>query len=277
MTFSLFHCGSYYSVIQYFSALLPSASACAETVWASTDPGHRDWKPISSRILQPDFVHSLSKKNINTLALSRVCSDGHYPLSKGSFLGMMSDPDDWPEEAKNEISRLEFENDALQQEVGRLVAKIISLEGEDDQITDGDLKRKFGEIGANIEDWTTAIEVEFLQQGREFRQAFHQLLDDDAELRLLHRWGLLHSSHDRAEEFGKLYWLGQLDTCLKVILSRVIWQSLHSEIFAKTYPPGTQHDAANGLHYTTVAIRHGADGRLSEGQSQENQPIYKAG
>ncbi|OAA38392.1 hypothetical protein ISF_09890 [Cordyceps fumosorosea ARSEF 2679] len=176
----------------------------------------------------------------------------------------MSNPDDWPEEAKNEISRLEFDNDALQQEVGRSVAKIISLQGEDDQITDGDLKRRFEEICANIEDWTTAIEVEFLQQGREFRQVFHQILDDDPGRRFLYRWGLLEPLHDSAQEIGKLYWLGQLDTCIKVVLSRVIWQSLYAEVFVKTYPPGTRDDAANGLHYITDAIRHGADGRLNE-------------
>ncbi|TQV94209.1 hypothetical protein IF1G_07088 [Cordyceps javanica] len=174
----------------------------------------------------------------------------------------MSDPDDWPEEAKNEVSRLEFDNDALQQEVGRCVAKIISLQAEDDQITDGDLRRRFEKICANIEDWVTAIEVEFLQQGREFR-ALHQTLDDGPGRGFLYRWGLLERHHDRAEEIGKLRWLGQLDTCIRVVLSRFIWQSLYAEIFVKTYPPGTEEDAANGLHYITDAIRHGVDGRVS--------------
>ncbi|KAF1730463.1 hypothetical protein CRV24_009926 [Beauveria bassiana] len=177
---------------------------------------------------------------------------------------MMSHPDDWPEEAKNEISRLESANYALQQEVGLSVAKIISFQSEDDQIADGDLKRRFEEMCANIEDWTTAIEVEFLQQGREFRQAFHQLLDDDTGRRLLYCWGLLERPHDPGEEIEKLYWLGQLDTCIKIVLSRVIWQSLYAEVFIKTYPPGTNDDAAKGLDYITDAIRLGADGRPSE-------------
>ncbi|KAM3537671.1 hypothetical protein ARSEF1564_009416 [Beauveria bassiana] len=177
---------------------------------------------------------------------------------------MMSHPDDWPEEAKNEISRLESANYALQQEVGLSVAKIISLQSEDDQIADGDLKRRFEEMCANIEDWTTAIEVEFLQQGREFRQAFHQLLDDDPGRRLLYCWGLLERPHDPGEEIEKLYWLGQLDTCIKIVLSRVIWQSLYAEVFIKTYPPGTNDDAAKGLDYIADAMRLGADGRPSE-------------
>ncbi|XWW94800.1 hypothetical protein V2A60_002748 [Cordyceps javanica] len=183
----------------------------------------------------------------------------------------MSAPHDWPDEAKNGVARLEFDNDALQQEVGRCVAKIISLQAEDDQITDGDLRRRFEKICANIEDWVTAIEVDFLQKGREF-QVVRQLLDDNAGRRSLYRWGLLQRQHDHAEEIGKLRWLGQLDTCIKVVLSRVIWQSLDAKVFAKAYPPGTKDDAANGLHYITDAIRHGADGRVSaESNLRANQ------
>lgn len=181
----------------------------------------------------------------------------------------MSNPDNWPEEAKNEISRLEFENDALQQEVGRSVAKIMSLQGEGDQITDGSLKKRFEEICANIEDWATAIEMEFLQQGWEFRQVFRQILEKDSVQELLCRWGLLKNPNELAENIGKLRWLGRLDTCINVVLSCVIWQVLYAEIFAKTWPPGTEDEAASGLHYITEAIRDGADGKVSEGQSKE--------
>ncbi len=213
----------------------------------------------------------------------------------------MSHRDDWPQEAKNEISRLEqendrlelendrlelendrlelendrleLENDALQQEVGRSVAKIISLQGEGEQITDGDLRKGFEEICANIEDWAMAIEVEFLQQGRDFRQVFNQVLEDDSGQRLLYQWGLLEKPQGLLEEIRKLHWLGKLDTCINIVLPRVIWQFLYDGIFAKTYAPGIQDEPASGLHCLIEAIRHGADGRLTEGQLQAGESI----
>lgn len=187
----------------------------------------------------------------------------------------MSHPDDWPQEAKSEISRLKLENDSLQHEVGCSVARIMSLQGEDGQITDGNLKKRFEEIWANIEDWTAAIEVEYLQQGREFRKIFHQILREDPDHRILYRWGLLDKLHDRVEQVGKLHWLGERETCINVVLSRIIWQFLYDEIFAKSYAPGTEDTAASGLQYIVEAIRHGADGEISEGQSQMNRFIAK--
>jgi hypothetical protein len=190
----------------------------------------------------------------------------------------MSLPDDWPEEAKEEMARLETENEELQQEVGRSVAKIMALQARGEEITDGEVKKRFEGICTAIEDWTTAVEFDFLQEGRDFGRLFLDWLDRheggattppaaaEATLRL---WGLLEKAEDGADDVGKLRWLGQLDTCIKVVLSRAVWYRLDVDIFARRSPPGTPDVAADGMDWISEAVEGGVNGKVSEGRFHE--------
>lgn len=178
----------------------------------------------------------------------------------------MNESDGWPESAKNEIARLEGENEELQLEIGRSTARILALQAEGEQITDGEVKKRFEKLSDAIEDWTTSIDLDFLRQKRDFRREFNKMLDSETGSAALCRWGFLERPEANDGESGRLHWLSQLDTCIKLVLARMIWYHLYSDVFAQVHPPGTDDKVSTGLRYVTEAIRADAEGRSSEGQ-----------
>jgi hypothetical protein len=183
----------------------------------------------------------------------------------------MDTSDRLPEEAIYEIRRLRIQNEELQRRLDQSAAKMMKLRGGADQITDANIEKRFEGLYGAIQRWVTNVELDFKRQSRDFRKAFSEILHYEERDKLLLDLGLREEDKDDAgnsiwnsgsKDFGKMRWLGQLDTCIYVVLSRLIWRRLYY-IFKGPYPLGMHDDTMKGFDYLIGAIKAESDGEGS--------------
>ncbi|KAF2445471.1 hypothetical protein P171DRAFT_430882 [Karstenula rhodostoma CBS 690.94] len=171
--------------------------------------------------------------------------------------------------AASEIRSLRNQTAVLQDKLDRSVAKIMRLQGGIDQITDGDVKKRFEGVFSAIQDWVSEIELDLMRHSRDFRDVFQEILRQEEQEALLLSLGFRAQNEDEngrpiwdpiSMEYVDMRWLGTLDTCINVILSRVIWCRLRHRIFYSLYPVGLNEPAQEGLDYIIQAIEDGNDG-----------------
>jgi hypothetical protein len=179
--------------------------------------------------------------------------------------------DGWPNQTISEITRLRSENAELQGRLDHSVAKIMKLQGGVEQITGGDVKKRFERLYGAIQDWVAEIELDLMRHSRDFRDVFREIVHYENKDRLLLELGLREEGDDEAtwnrnsKDYGKMRWLGQLDTCINVVLSRLIWCRLFNDIFVTYYPLGLDDDATKGFDYMIEAIEGDSDGNATKG------------
>jgi hypothetical protein len=180
--------------------------------------------------------------------------------------------DGLPEEAIYENRRLRIENEELQRRLDKSAAKIMTLQGGADQITDTDVKKKFEGLCGAIQEWVTDVELDFVEQSRDFIDGFFKTRHEQERSDLLRDLFLREEYKDDAgkltldrgnRDFGGMRWLAKVNTCIYVVLSRLIWCRLSEHIFERPYPLGTDDAHATGFNYMIKAIEAERDGKGS--------------
>ncbi|KAJ4299145.1 hypothetical protein N0V90_004389 [Kalmusia sp. IMI 367209] len=178
--------------------------------------------------------------------------------------------------ATSEIRSLRNQTAVLQDKLDRSVAKIMRLQGGIDQITDGDVKKRFEGIFSAIQDWVAEIELDLMRHSRDFREVFQAVLHQEERCQLLLNLGLRAYDENEngysiwdptSKDYLDLQWLGTLDTCINVVLSRFIWWRLFHYVFVSIYPVGLNEKAKKGLDYIIKAIEDDDDGETTNGSS----------
>lgn len=125
----------------------------------------------------------------------------------------MEPPKHWPDDAVRQLHQLERKN-------GELLARLMKVHGETDQITDVGIQESFSKLRDAIFSWI---------------QAVHHHLRDDQRGWHFSRDVLLRQVRRNATP-GEQNWMGWLaeynsTTCILVILSLAIWHRLDEDIF----------------------------------------------
>ncbi|KAL5407660.1 hypothetical protein PMIN03_007031 [Paraphaeosphaeria minitans] len=183
--------------------------------------------------------------------------------------------------ATSEIRSLRNQTAILQDKLDRSVAKIMTLQGGIDQVTDGEVKKRFEGVFSSIENWVTEIELDFARQSRDFREEFHELLRQEEKEQLLSGLGLRAYGEDESGQsiwesasigYSDMRWVGTLDTCINIVLSRFMWQRLYRRVFWSPYPIGLNEYAQDGIDYIIQAIEGGDDREIKV----EAEAIFRA-
>lgn len=191
---------------------------------------------------------------------------------------MASDPDtamdEQPSLVTSELQDLRHQNAVLQNKLDRSVAEIMRLQGGMDQITDGDVKKRFEAIFGAIQNWVAEVELDLMRHSRDFREVFQEILHREERESLLLSLRLRAHDEDKngysvwdsaSEDHSSTRWLGTLDTCISVVLSRFIWWRLYHQVFYSIYPAGLDEGVRIGLDYIIKAIASGDPGETNSG------------
>ncbi|OAG11477.1 uncharacterized protein CC84DRAFT_1253934 [Paraphaeosphaeria sporulosa] len=177
--------------------------------------------------------------------------------------------DEHPNLATSEIRSLRNQTAILQDKLDRSLAKIMTLQSGIDQVTDGEVKKRFEGVFSSIQNWVTEIELDLVRQSRDFRDDFQEVLRQEEKEPVLLSLGLRAYGEDKSSrsmwEFASMghldtRWVGTLDTCINVVLSRFMWQRLYHRVFYSPYPIGLNVYAQDGIDYIFQAIEDGDDG-----------------
>ena len=124
----------------------------------------------------------------------------------------MATPTNWPDDAVRQLHQLERNN-------GELVARLMRIQGETDQITDIEIQEAFSKLRDTIVSWIQAVH-------RHLRETQHGWHPKDVLLRQVR----LDPSMGRPEY---IKWLVDYNstTSVVVVLSKVIWRHLDENIF----------------------------------------------
>lgn len=193
-------------------------------------------------------------------------------------LGHNTKMDDASNLVTSEIQSLREQNALLRNKLDRSVAKVMELQGGNDQVTDGDVRRRFEGMFSSIQNWVEEIEFDLVRQSRDFRDVFRDVFQDvvrqeDKDSLLLNLGLLVHDVDESGQirwglastQYVDVRWLGTLDTCINIVLPRFLWYSLKNRIFDSPYPVGFQQYAQYGLEYIFKAIKEGVDGETKVG------------
>lgn len=185
--------------------------------------------------------------------------------------------------AANEIKALRNQIQVLQRKVDRSAAKIMSLQGSFDQITDGDVRKRFEDIFGAIQDWVGDIELDLTRHSRNFQRDFNGALRRAELDELLYKLNLFAYDEDESDRLGwdinirdysDVLWLSSQSTWINVVLSRLIWHRLRHDIFYSALPVGLNEGTKKGLEYIVNAMKEHDDGKTTTGSSITSNPLY---
>jgi hypothetical protein len=137
----------------------------------------------------------------------------------------------------DETRDLEGENARLRRLLDASTAKIMKLQGTadtTDQITDVEIGKSVEALQDAIQWWINSVEKDLRNQGQDFRDIFRRRLARDGCFIEFHAPGLYGDVRsDTGAEW--MTWLGNLSTCIYVVLDRAIWDCLQAKIFSRTF------------------------------------------
>lgn len=124
----------------------------------------------------------------------------------------MATPTNWPDDAVRQLHQLERKN-------GELLARLMRVQGEADQITDIEIQEGFAKLRESIFGWI---------------QAIHRHLGEAQ--RGWHPKDVLLRQVQRDESLGNVKYIKWLvdynsSTAVRVVLARAIWRHLNENIF----------------------------------------------
>lgn len=132
----------------------------------------------------------------------------------------------------------------LRHQLDEATSKIMSLQSTTDQITDADIRKRFGELRDAIQDWIYGIEKFLKGQSKDFSRTLGCVLedfDDEYRLEVISELGL-YDDTDR-DNSAWMEWIVSLNTGIYIVLSRLIWGFLYAKVFSKKYPIGVARDS----------------------------------
>ncbi|KAE8356306.1 hypothetical protein BDV28DRAFT_145341 [Aspergillus coremiiformis] len=185
-------------------------------------------------------------------------------------------------QALEEIKRLERENRELQNRVRQSTAWSMELQGGKEQITDGEVKKRFEGLYNAIQDWVMQIELELVRQSRHFQDSLEAALHREGQEELLWRLVLAKAYNTRgskpgwdrnSKDLARIRWLGGLDTLVNVVLCRLVWTHLYSYLFSDYQFFGLDEDVMVAFDYIINAI---ANDGYEEGKINEAADIQHA-
>lgn len=145
-------------------------------------------------------------------------------------------------ETADEATDLQEENDVLKYRLDMATSKIMKLQGTADQITDVEIGREFESLQESIQWWINGVEKDLRKQVRDFRHIFSQVLNSKDQNFVINGLGFGDgTSHE--EDAAWVRWLGNLSTCIYVVLGRQIWVYFYKSIFSDTYPIGVSDES----------------------------------
>jgi hypothetical protein len=189
---------------------------------------------------------------------------------------MTSDTHATSDELREKLERTQDEKDDLQDQLTDALTQLAQYRSDSWQITDSDVARRYERVCSAIHRWVTSIETDYLRRGRSFRQVMNDIMRHESERELLYNIGLRRrftSEGDKSSwsaanwEFGKLAWLAEQETCILVIMNKMVWHRLYAMIFDAPYPIGVAEDAERGLDWIGEAFKGGRDGQVTNGMS----------
>lgn len=133
----------------------------------------------------------------------------------------------------------------LRHQLDEATSKIMSLQNTTDQITDADIRKRFGDLQDAIQQWIHGIEQCLKGQFKDFSRTLGRLLEDlDDEYRpeVIRELGR-YDETDRDGNSAWMKWIGNLNTSIYIVLSRLIWEFLYANVFIETYPIGVSRDS----------------------------------
>lgn len=129
----------------------------------------------------------------------------------------------------------------LRHQLDEATSKIMNLQSTTDQITDADIRKRFGDLQDAIQQWIHGIEQYLKGQSKDFSHTLEDA-DDKYRFKLIRELGL-YDETDRDGNSALMEWIGILNTSIYFVLSRLIWGVLYTNVFKETYPIGVSEDS----------------------------------
>lgn len=167
-------------------------------------------------------------------------------------------------ETAGEARDLQEENDVLKHRLDMATSKIMKLQGTADQITDVEIGREVENLQEAIQWWVNGVEKDWRKQLRDFRQTFSQILNSKDQNFVIHGLGFGDGTSHEADA-AWMSWLGDLSTCIYVILGRQIWVYLYKYIFSDTYPVGVSDDSGATFDDILAVMKSGTEDESTYG------------
>lgn len=145
-------------------------------------------------------------------------------------------------ETAYEPRNLREENDILKARLDMATAKIMKLQGTTDQIADVEIGKRVESLQDAIQWWINGVEKDLRKQSRDFRHTFSQILNYRYPDWVIRELGFSDETSHEADAMW-MTWLGDLSTCIYVVLGRQIWVYLYEKIFSQAYPTGVSEDS----------------------------------
>jgi hypothetical protein len=151
----------------------------------------------------------------------------------------------WPQEAVRKIHQLEMMNRKLKADLDRSLANLMKLQGEKARVTDDDIQSRFAKLYDNIRYWVLNVQRDLKRHGWDFKEVFQNARQGAPGKPILEK--LLQNDPSASATAAKgddiawlkwAIWLGQHTTCIRVILSLVIWEHIEEKIFHSSFPIG---------------------------------------
>lgn len=172
---------------------------------------------------------------------------------------MIANPDSDMSEA-DEPRSLEDENAHLRRLLDASTSKIMKLQGTadtTDQITDVKIGRSVEALQDAIQWWINSVEQDLRKQEKDFRHTFHRRLDHEGRLSGYRALGL-YDDTSTGTDAEWMTWLGNLSTCIYVVLGREIWAYLQTKIFNRRFPIGVYGDIRSIFDDIFSVMRRGS-------------------
>ena len=121
----------------------------------------------------------------------------------------------------------------------------MTLQREGNQVTDVDIRDRFGKLYNNILDWVRDVQQDLEPSGWSFQDFQRTLQEKSAKIKLMDllRWTENKPPHSEMQKYTSFEvawagWLAAHSTSLYVVFTLVIWRCLESEIFNLSLPLG---------------------------------------
>lgn len=139
-------------------------------------------------------------------------------------------------------------------------SKIMKLQGTadtTDQITDVKIGKSVEALQDAIQWWINSVERDLRKQNQDFRHIFHSITDHEIRSSEYRTIGL-YDDASPGTDAEWMTWLGNLSTCIYVVLGRGIWAYLQTEIFSAIFPIGVDGELKSTFEDIFSIMRRGS-------------------
>jgi hypothetical protein len=182
------------------------------------------------------------------------------------------------QESSFKLQNLAEENERLKLAVDKYTSQLSKLLGQDNPVTDLDIKKIYEEICNEIGKWIEDVEPD---ETKDFRERFLVKLKKGEKD--LESTGLVPVPFQQDREVGLTWgkgnfsynwmvWLSYYGTCNFVVISLVIWRYLESKLFNEYFPIGIQDDGRRQEAFFDKILTAMKAGGQGEGSCVHRRP-----